>query len=310
MAYRVTRFVVLLSVLGCVAGCHNAQRSMVFFTGTTLGVEVSFEPNSTTPAKFIVGYKRAEGLMDPVMEDACREGHGYTITKSPHSVLAKIAGEVNSNASGAGPAVEGAQWFASGTAAEILAANPLTAATLVDTPMASAKIADAASGLSLRAVDAESLPLTKATLSHAFSKLKSASVDAAKPASTRAAANQLLVKLNGVEAIAGVPQSISEYTFDSSAKSIGRLPSTIPATAEPFEKLLEYINLLSSSIRHLDEAIAAGAGVTDSTQSLGSPLTLEVIKQKREEIRSKHDALLDRLLKDKAVAELFSMFQG
>ena len=116
---------------------------MVFFTGTTLGVEISFEPNSTTPAKFIVGYKRAEGLMDPVMEDAATGGK-YAIKHPAHSVLAKIAGEIKSGGGATSPGLQGAQWFASGEAAEILAGHPATAAILTndkDIAATAAKIA-------------------------------------------------------------------------------------------------------------------------------------------------------------------------
>ncbi len=116
--------------LATLAGCENTQRSMVFFTGTTLGVEIAVEPNATSPAKFIVGYKRAEGLMDPIMDDAedsTNLARRYKIRDNAHSVLAKLEGKV----SGGRNAVMGSQWFASGLAAEILAQNPATAVALV-----------------------------------------------------------------------------------------------------------------------------------------------------------------------------------
>lgn len=142
---RMCAFLSVLMTALCCSGCENAKRSMVFFTGTTLGIEIAFEPNSTTPARFIVGYKRAEGLMDPVMEDKDGPNSGYTIKDEPHSVLAKIAGEVKSGSGAGNPSLHGAQWFASGRAAELLAANPLTAATLVNNVTASSTIAHAAS---------------------------------------------------------------------------------------------------------------------------------------------------------------------
>ncbi len=58
-----------LAVCCLTAGCENSllDRSLVFFTNTTLGVEVSVSPSdATAPVKLIIGYKRAEGVLNPV----------------------------------------------------------------------------------------------------------------------------------------------------------------------------------------------------------------------------------------------------
>ena len=132
---RILKFGMLSISLLFLSGCDNANRSMVFFTGTTLGIEIAFEPNSAAPAKFIIGYKRAEGLMDPVMEDAGTNDDGskkFTIRPKPHSVFAKIAGEIRSGTGVTSPGLQGAQWFESGDAAEILARHPAMAAVLTN----------------------------------------------------------------------------------------------------------------------------------------------------------------------------------
>lgn len=124
-------------VIGCASNHH-----LVFFTNTTIGLEVGSEPNTGTPAKFVLGYKRQEGVIDPLIPDY--EFHEYkepnTITgltsgdtnivftpagvaapkgsvTSPHSVLAKM----NFGATGGGSGASAAQWFATGKAAELVA---------------------------------------------------------------------------------------------------------------------------------------------------------------------------------------------
>jgi hypothetical protein len=52
----------------CLSGCASNQH-LVFFTNTTIGVEIGSEPASGSPAKFIVGYKRQEGVIDPLIPD-------------------------------------------------------------------------------------------------------------------------------------------------------------------------------------------------------------------------------------------------
>jgi hypothetical protein len=106
-----------LCAAALLTGCDNLNRSMVFFTGTTFGVEIAVEPQTSTPAKLVLGYKRAEGLFDPVIEDC--NGNTKTIKESPHSVLAKFTGSAEGGAANSSLS----SWFASGRAAEILAAN-------------------------------------------------------------------------------------------------------------------------------------------------------------------------------------------
>ncbi len=74
--------------------------------------------------QLIVGYKRAEILFDPIMEDQPSNANTtdreiYTIKDRAHSVLAKLFGEVKAEAkTGAGQKADAgitvAQWFASG----------------------------------------------------------------------------------------------------------------------------------------------------------------------------------------------------
>ena len=163
-------------------GCANSliDRSLVFSTSTSLGIEVSVDPaNSSAPVNLLMGYKRYEGVLNPVFYDhnayPLERGNVHPIhcelcgldgESCPHnapptdlnsyyrlqaySVLAKIRG--NSSAD-AGDNVEGrievAQWFATGKAADILACQPGIAAAVSGSP----EIAEA-----LRGLDTERFP--------------------------------------------------------------------------------------------------------------------------------------------------------
>ncbi|AWB57190.1 hypothetical protein [Colwellia sp. Arc7-D] len=127
-----------LMLTGCASNHH-----LVFFTNTTIGLEVGSEPANGTPAKFILGYKRQEGVIDPLIPDYIMSkdknagiteptNGGTNIVLTPngtaipkgsltraHSVLAKM----NFGATGGGTDASAAQFFATGKASELLAAS-------------------------------------------------------------------------------------------------------------------------------------------------------------------------------------------
>ncbi|WP_068717162.1 hypothetical protein [Vibrio tritonius] len=136
------RFKLSVILLSAVLTSCASNDHLVFFTNTTIGLEVGSEPSSGNPAKFVLGYKRQEGVIDPLIPDY--EFHSYngseTIAEprngntnviltpagvaSPkgsitnaHSVLAKM----NFGATGGGTGASAAQWFATGRAAELIA---------------------------------------------------------------------------------------------------------------------------------------------------------------------------------------------
>ncbi len=52
--------------VGVLGGCENSllDRSLVFATHTTLGLEVSVSPAATSsPVKLLLGYERSEGVL-------------------------------------------------------------------------------------------------------------------------------------------------------------------------------------------------------------------------------------------------------
>lgn len=136
-----------LGVLMLLYGCASNEH-LLFFTNSSIGVDISVE-QSQTPVKFIVGYKRQEGVLDPIGQGyayqqgtfknmstiavkdvvVTRDGYFYKkgIKDEPHSVIAKM----NFGATGGGSVgTNAAQWFATGKAAEELARNPATPAAM------------------------------------------------------------------------------------------------------------------------------------------------------------------------------------
>ena len=69
MTAKLCRYLGLATLLVATGGCQNslAARSLIFFTGTTLGVEASVSgADATGPVKIVIGYRRAEGVLNPV----------------------------------------------------------------------------------------------------------------------------------------------------------------------------------------------------------------------------------------------------
>ena len=145
---------VLVCLLACLlGGCYKdsfVDRSLIFATHTTLGLEASIQPTetATTPVSLVLGYKRTEGVMNPVYhadgietpdtetitsggpggatpQTSARQGRRPRYRDEAYSVLAKFRGDVGGNVQ---QSAEGqmsvAQWFATGEAAIILAQQP------------------------------------------------------------------------------------------------------------------------------------------------------------------------------------------
>ena len=145
--------------IGCtLAGCKNSliDRSLIFATHTTAGIEISVNPTEAAagPVTLVMGYRRFEGVMNPVfynhdaatsgsapegtsvaslgvLDDAPvsrlrshREVEDYYLPEA-YSVLATFDGNAKASAGNQAEA-SGAimQVFATGAAAKIAAANP------------------------------------------------------------------------------------------------------------------------------------------------------------------------------------------
>jgi hypothetical protein len=260
-------------------GCQNTlpERSLVFFTGTTLGLEVSASPSSPEgPAKIVMGYKRVEGVLNPVYNsngvytilnsaDTYGSGSGSntpTLSNPPqkvsrylpqaYSVIAKINGEADAGAGSSNGKIAVGQWFATGKAAETLAVQPGIAGAV----SGSAEIANAAAtaqahfAVKLTGISAAD---AQAALLAAYHSLKDLTSDTA--------AQKVVTDL---DALAGslIPASYSIYSF---APAAGATPATLTVynktkpTTVTFEDLIAYKESLSASAKDINRATSGGA---------------------------------------------------
>lgn len=137
------RQIPVILTLALVSGCAT-NKNLVFFTNTSIGVEVAVEPSGPSPGKFVLGFKRQEGVLDPVHAESSKDAGKKTdkIRDEAHSVLAKL--NFGTKAEKLASA-ENAQWFATGEAARIIAKAPAIAGAVTG----SAEIAKAATKAAL-----------------------------------------------------------------------------------------------------------------------------------------------------------------
>lgn len=292
-----------LGALLALGACDNVQRSMVFMTGTTVGVDIAVAPQSDAPVHLTIGYKRAEVLFDPIMEDcdclidlkACEHGKQpapvtvaaergaapavaagpesetytvppnpktrYKIKDQPHSVLAKLLGDVNATAkTGTGPeattTVAISQWFASGKAAELLAAGA-GAAALTDNPAVAKQVAEATKsfGGSLKEREQGVLPQTVAAMHDALAAL-------GRAGDTESA--RLAADMNGVAADIGLPPTFGFTTYLLAAPPAGGARNLVQAASLPLATdplpaditgVVSYYTAVHASVVHLDRIV-------------------------------------------------------
>ena len=159
MSVRIAMIAVV--ALACLTGCSNVERSLIFFTNTTIGAEISAgEPG--TPIEGVVGFKRAEGVINPVYDKKgitteCTSTECTAVQCAPfnctmdtktntrklttkkyrdeaYSVLATIRGKGSAGSKGTSAKIGGGQWFATGEAARILARQPGIAGAISGSP--------------------------------------------------------------------------------------------------------------------------------------------------------------------------------
>jgi len=255
-------------------GCANLNRSLVFSTGTTIGLETALSTQSESPVKIVIGYKRAEVLFDPIMDDADGPGKAkYEIMPKAHSVLAKLQGSLSTKANtteatGANAGFNVAQWFASGTAAEIIAENG-GAAALTDNPAVANAVARAAT----LASSTGQIPDIIFSLSNQiFQEIKNVRGNPSNySAEVRTQADRLFNSLNSAALVSEVPANYTIYVAAAplvpppAANTIyfRRVQRPGPAGAA-FEKVLSYQADLASSVEELNrlrDAILKGTTI-------------------------------------------------
>lgn len=251
-------------------GCAS-NKNMVFFTNTSIGVEVAVEPSGTTPGKFILGYKRQEGVIDPVHSQS--ESDPTTKKKSDkmrdeaHSVLAKL--NFGTKAEKIASA-EAAQWFATGEAARIMAKAPAIAGAVTG----SAEIARAAAQAAFTFKGQDQLSEI-AELRNIFKKIKK---DAA---AEKKEAREIVAGLNSAaQAFEGAAFTKFVPSGSADLKKVAAAPIAIT----DFDKLLDYWDALNTTHATLAEALKKNVSQLTVEDAIGNaqPITDAEKNQARE----------------------------
>jgi hypothetical protein len=276
-------------------GCTNLNRSLVFSTATTQGLELKIADNTGQPGSIVLGYKRAEVLFDPIIQST--ETNKYTIMTNSHSVIAKFQGEAGA---GDRSTMRSSQWFAAGKAAELLAANggaiALTDNEKVAESIAKAKIAEPF-------LQDGKPPLY---LFYVISELKRQ------------------VEKNAYEAGVEIPQKLRKLMENLDAADVVRLNITFPQqqkTAYRFKNgalqktsrsfssnyrdLYEYYKMLCASVPVLEQVLdkQQQPNPTDNVERKALELELEYYTLYKKNIE-------ELFVKDKAVIELMNALTG
>lgn len=234
------------------ASCASSKH-LIFFTNTTIGLEVSAEPNTTTPAKFVLGYKRQEGVIDPIMDPECsakqvkgaEDGTTTTVEcgnlmTEAHSVLAKM----NFGASSGGTDATATQWFATGQAAIKIAEAPGIAGAVTG----SAAIAEAVSkGPGLLQDKRISDELKTATLATAFRFIEG--VGNAESAAVLARVGEFAQKFAKPE--------IPLYASGGPGSDIKNIPAGTAITPADYSVLGKFDQNVSNSIEQITALLAS-----------------------------------------------------
>lgn len=291
MIKRALSSVPVIVVLYVLTGCENSliDRSLIFATHTTAGLEVAVggpAETAVSPVKLIIGYKRSEGVLNPVYDrmgistsgtDA--NGLGDRYRKEAYSVVAKLVGEAEASAGSQAEGAMGvAQWFATGRAANIIARNDGIAAAVTG----SSEIAKATAGAALRAARDERSKLIAFTLLNPIYKELDRLADEG-----HLQARKLADKMDAIK-----PDQLQyDFPWYIYYSDIGNLTDTqaLPDMSEkPFMAIHNYYSSLDDSIKQLTNA------VTDQGLSQYNGETITNVTEKRRELYNELEKLKDK----------------
>lgn len=240
-----TRALVLAACLATTS-CSTFDRSLVFFTNTTIGAEVSVDVASgTAPIGVLVGYKRQEGTLNPVYDpDGLETGSGSSkkYREKAYSVIAKIQSGVSGTGSEeAGAKLSAAQWFATGEAAVLLAKAPGIAGAVTG----SAKIAEAAAK-EIAFLGDDSIPdyVKTSALVTAFDFV--AEVQSPE-------AQRILGRLNGFAMGYKNPTFVA---YSDTGSQIAQDPKGTALAGTDYMLITEYLGVLKDSIEAIETLLA------------------------------------------------------
>jgi len=151
---------ILLALAGTtMVGCNNTSRALTLFSDTTVGIEITLDSESATPARAILGFHQSRGLKNPVVSnevatDYREEGGLNNKTVTPryrpeaYSVVVKENGyRDGENAELQAKKKISGRLFLMGKAADLLVQSPAAVATLTDDPAVAIEAIRAAAGV-------------------------------------------------------------------------------------------------------------------------------------------------------------------
>lgn len=275
---------ILIMIFGSLylSGCSTVERSMLFFTRTTIGIEAS-TGDPSTPVEVVAGYKRAEGVINPVYDSAgIGPGTSSKYRDEAYSVLATIRGEGSASAPAAstgspgnvGTKIQGGQWFATGEAAKILARQPGIAGAISGSPdiaEAEAKIRSLALG-----IPADDDPIAIDAMRIAYNKLKPV-----VQTSTRAL--NLKRRLDAVAASLRGTKPYTQYNYNAENHSVQVV--TGQRNYDPqdgFNNVLDHWDELTASINALSSLVTYWNGKSNPPDNLADKRAI-LASQKRDQ---------------------------
>lgn len=303
------------------------DRSLIFSTHTTLGIEVAVSPAETSsPARIIIGYKRTEGVINPVyhskgietstIKETTEDDGKTTIETTPcgtsrykeeaYSVIAKFSGETGAKAD---RAAEGklsvAQWFATGEAAKTLARQPGIAGAVTGSSEIAKAAAQGAAGLSKLRGEHRSTVFSLLTIM--YTRLDKIAEDSSNP-DLQLDAKEIKASLESAPVLNEIDyKDFVRYEYDYQNKKLKK--PGIGSSPPGFYKATSYRSELQKSIDYLKVALAERElkdekGDIIEAKERGTYLN-ELIAQKK-----KLDELDEKLLNDSAVLEMIRFFFG
>ncbi|MEM6393426.1 MAG: hypothetical protein AAF797_11685 [Planctomycetota bacterium] len=339
---------VLFSICFCcvmplAVGCHNSllDRSLIFATHTTGGIEVSLNPTEAAsgPVTLVIGYRRTEGVINPVFYDHLAPRNDSYPTTQPdinvgeiqtknyyrdkaYSVIAKFTGQFSAKVTqpGTEAGIKGlSQWFATGDAAVALAKSG-GAAALTDNAEVAQAAANAVSGF--RAGKDSPPPVTYAVINQLYNALVEIHQSQSVSAATRAQATSLLRALDKSPLVAQVPDGTVVYDFGAAVGDDAGTednPHVFSKTNRPnygqgFGRVISYKNNLSDTVGELAElrtAFVDGDSIVEESNPDGEArkAVAEALESYSQQ-RAKEAKLGEDILKDPAVIGMLKFLAG
>lgn len=296
------------------ASCTTMERSLIFATETSQGLNVSVGGQTTEPIKLSLGYKRWEGVMNPVYDKNGIDSSGQKYRDEAYSVIAKFAGEITAGASTTGAGTDGgpsatgaivaSQWFATGEAATWLAKHSETAAILSDNPA----VTNALRGLAASgspAVRTESILILRAV--NEFLKL--GQTDSDTKLALRADIAEAREDLDAALSLVPAKYPVTLYgDYDAAATALPLVKAIdTDVRRQDFDSLITYYAELQVSAKALNDAKAAATDVQITSAGALTTLPQATVKEAagaQEEMRA---GLEKQILTHPAVVSAFEL---